>query len=70
MSCEDRNGLPRSCGNGFPQSSSDGILLSSQCENVFPSLGNGGTGHRLYSTFSNPHVTLLASRFPRIKKNI
>ena len=49
-----RNGLPRSCGNGFPQSSIDGLRHSCQGEIVLPSLGNGGTGHRLSSNLPPP----------------
>ncbi|KAL7594788.1 hypothetical protein Lser_V15G30477 [Lactuca serriola] len=32
MSYEDRNGLPHSYGNSFPQSSRDGLPISSQGE--------------------------------------
>ncbi|KAL7612501.1 hypothetical protein Lser_V15G06938 [Lactuca serriola] len=58
MSNQDNNGLPYSYGNGFPQSSGDDLPLSSQGENVFLSLGNGGTRHRLSSTLPLPHATL------------
>ncbi|XP_023752982.1 uncharacterized protein LOC111901356 [Lactuca sativa] len=67
MSNQDNNGLLRSYGNGFPQSSGDDLPPLSQCENVFASLGNCGTRHRLSSTLPPPPppLTLPTSRVKR-----
>ncbi|KAL7605779.1 hypothetical protein Lser_V15G16777 [Lactuca serriola] len=69
MTNQDNDGLPRSYGSGFPQPSENGILVLSQDENVFASLGNDGIGHCLHSTLPPPPpVTLLTSRFPQVER--